>query len=110
MDAPLIQPTEIRVRREAGIKNEFLGQVAGSLFPERHKAQHVVVLITFPQLRIGIAEDLRRGVLREKRQDPLLPAGALRDINSTCLAQSLEEELDPRRPGRRVQGHHHAIG
>ena len=48
--------------------------MAGPLFPERDEPEDLVRLIRFPPLPVGVAKDARRGILREKGLDPLLPA------------------------------------
>src|SRR6202043_3410605 len=53
---------------------------ARASLPKLHEAQHLVVLVRLPELRVGVAKDARRGILREEGQDPLLPPGALRDV------------------------------
>src|SRR6266849_8778802 len=80
LNPALIEATEIRIRREPGIENEFLRIMPGPLLPEVDEPQHFIDLRVFPHLGVGVAEHAGAGIPREKRQDPLLAPGALGHI------------------------------
>jgi len=43
---------------QLGVKNEFLGEMTGALFPELGKVEDLVILVFFAKIGIAVAKDL----------------------------------------------------
>ena len=76
----LVELGQVAVGGQLGIKNQLLGQLAGTLLPKFHETQHLVVLVFFANLCVAVTEHVRVGVLRHKGQQTLLAAAALGNI------------------------------
>ena len=73
----LVELVEIGVGGEPRIKDQFLGYLAGLLLPELNEAEHLVVLLIFPQIGVGVAEDLVVLLLGDESQDAFLATRTL---------------------------------
>jgi hypothetical protein len=73
----LVEFVEIGVGGEPRIKDQFLGHLPGLLLPELNEAEHLVVLLIFPQIGGGVAEDLVFLLLGDEGQDAFLAARTL---------------------------------
>ena len=76
----LVQLVEVGISGALRVKNEFVWDVAGPLLPIGDKLEHLVIVLLFTQVSIGVAKDPGVGIVRQKSQHPLLAAAALRDV------------------------------
>src|SRR5437867_3105728 len=76
----LVQPRQIRVGSEAGIKNQMAGLLAVSAFPEGNKVKDLIGFVAFAQVGIGITEGAASGVLSQENQNTGLAAAAGRYV------------------------------
>src|SRR5207248_4726531 len=66
--------------RQFGIENQMAGELAVSALPKINELEHLLSLLAFAQIRIGVAEDVAAGILSEKDQHAGLAAAAARHI------------------------------
>src|SRR6266850_8346233 len=76
----LVELVEIGVGGEPRIKDQFLGHLPGLLLPELNEAEHLVVLLIFPQIGVGVAEDLVFLLLGDESQEAFLAARTLCNV------------------------------
>ena len=110
----LVQLVEVGIGGELRVKNEFVWDLAGSLFPIADKLENLVILFLFTKLSISVAKDPGVRILRQKSQHTLLPAAALRDVvflDQSILAMEwnrMEVEIE-RGPVLQAQGAHRIV-
>src|SRR5260370_28538588 len=79
-DVHCIEAGEIGVGGELGVKDQMPGLLAMGFFPERDKAENLLGLLAFAQVRVGIAKGMSIGVLCEEGENALLPTRAHRYV------------------------------
>ena len=63
-----------------GVKDKFFGKLARALLPKLDELENLVVLLFFPQVGVGIAEEPFLAVLGQERQNSLLAAASLGNV------------------------------
>jgi hypothetical protein len=75
-----VEPIQMAIGRELGIKDQFLRKFPCPFLPELDESKDLLILLALSQLSIGIAEDPLLGILGQESQNPLLTAAPLSEI------------------------------
>jgi len=75
-----IEPIQMAIGCQLGVKDQLLRKFARSLPPELDESKDLLILLVLPQLSIGIAKHPFFSILSQEGQNPLLPPTPLRDI------------------------------
>jgi hypothetical protein len=75
-----IEPIQMAIGRQLGVKDQLLGELPGSLLPELDEPKDFLILLILSQLSIGIAKHPFFSILGQEGQNPLLPPTPLRNI------------------------------
>ncbi len=80
VDASLVDPPKVGMRRQPGIEHQFPGRPAIAFLPEPNEPEDFVILILLADPGVGVDEQAGVGVAGKEGEDSLLPAAPLGDV------------------------------
>ena len=80
VNTSLVELVEVGIRGELRVKNEFVWYLTGTLLPIGDELEHLVIVLGFLQLSIGVAQHPGVSIVRQKGQHALVAAAAFGNV------------------------------
>jgi hypothetical protein len=106
VDAQAVEFIQAGIGGQPGVEDEFLRVVARPLLPEAGEVEGSAVLVFFPQVGVGVAEDVGLGIMDQEGQEALLPPASLGNVVPfhqgvvAVKGDGVEVEVEGRAPGQ----------